>query len=57
MGQLSMGFIGDYLGRNTGLAFTMAIATIGSLLSTAAPTGDAVTENVMEGRSSLVDVR
>ena len=42
-----MGFIGDYLGRNTGLAFTMAIATIGSLLSAAAPTGDAATVYAM----------
>lgn len=40
IGQISMGFLGDVLGRSMGLALTMSIATLASLLSAAAPAGD-----------------
>lgn len=40
IGQLSMGFLGDWLGRNKALAITMGLAAFSSALSSAAPTYD-----------------
>ena len=39
IGQLSMGYIGDVIGRSRGLLLTMAIAALSALLSGAAPSG------------------
>eukprot|EP00605_Chrysophyceae_sp_TOSAG23-4_P002797 GSChrysophyteH1.ASY1.ANO1.3081.1 assembled CDS len=41
IGQLSMGTVGDILGRSNALLFTMALATLGNALSAIIPHGDA----------------
>lgn len=41
IGQLSMGFLGDYFTRNTALSWTMIIATIGVLISAVGSYGSA----------------
>jgi len=39
LGQLSMGYAGDVLGRTKAMILTLSIATLGALLSSAAPVG------------------
>jgi len=39
IGQLSMGFLGDYLSRNEALAATLFVSAMGALLSAVAPAG------------------
>eukprot|EP01035_Chromulina_nebulosa_P018609 gene18609-24338_t len=43
IGQLSMGYLGDIIGRNKALVFTLLIATLTAFLSAVAPTDDAYT--------------
>jgi MFS family permease len=39
IGQLSMGFLGDYLSRNNALAMTLSISSLAAFLSSVAPAG------------------
>ena len=41
IGQLSMGFLGDFLSRNNAMACTLLIASISALLSAILPNGNA----------------
>jgi hypothetical protein len=43
MGQLGMGFLGDYLSRNTALAVTLSLSPIAALLSVVASVGSPTT--------------
>ena len=47
MGQLSMGYLGDVIGRNKALLFTLCLAFVGALFSAILPMGDATTVYVV----------
>mmetsp|Transcript_8183 Transcript_8183/g.12217 ORF Transcript_8183/g.12217 Transcript_8183/m.12217 type:complete len:480 (+) Transcript_8183:43-1482(+) len=42
VGQLSLGFLGDYFSRNNALAITLSISSVSAFLSAVAPAGNAV---------------
>ncbi len=43
LGQLTMGYLGDVIGRNQALFFTLCLASFGALASAILPMGDATT--------------